>query len=545
MLRGRRERNRVERHQAHRRLVVRILQMMEEFRQGPANFIVLTAGTINFVRAVFHALVARYLVGYNEAMWIIIEALEDGGVVFGTAYNAVSWVNRYIANSAFGDQQIEDQAAAIYREIGPVYRRARIHEDAEEEEKFDEGGILTGDQIAVFDYVGNILPGGVLNDAPMVDTSRALVVWSKPPIKTEMFAWGQPIVKYKDIDLTFAAKGGKNGDKVDLDSIVYTKHYVSNFSARFTSPINKKSFRQLDGYKVNTPTADAAGSLSVIALTARAMAHLNSVSQLVVAANDMATATQFGWTDGTNNIRKQFAYPRYNATTFQVDDANDGNVKCCLSKQSINLRMKNVSQKVAGTSPIVGYIHVFQVKQDVHQNVSLTGDLVVEQFVSNGFKQEFDSSTASSTIPSSVDQDLHINLEENVFVGDYLKRLSCRKFGLIAGQELMINVKMPQQQILSYQFLLRNTVADIGTPNTFAPVVMKKGEIFLMIEFFGGLGATSDNSGVAVEDTDLAVWVTNQYDFSLLSMDADKRKYNFAQTIPGGTINNDVDYDLS
>lgn len=374
----------------------------------------------------------------------------------------------------------------------------------------------------------------------------------------EMFAVEQPIVKSKPIVLDHCSKGGRRGDSWKEEHVQYTKHMVYQGARTVGTQANKKRFATLGNYSVSTPLSDGVTN-SILNIQNYPEDRMNSVAQLHVAALDMVTASQDDkWTDGTNNIRRTFQDPTYAAVApFGCNAVNDANLICGLSKQHLNIRIKNITRNatpgptvVYSTAPVMAKLYVFQMKKDYHltyrSNLGTVYESPISHAIQNGFKKHYDVNTGSSELPEDYNQDPHVSIRENEWLEEYCTMKHAKSIALVAGQEIMLNYSLPQKQILSYKYKANSILADISGTYTYAPVVAKKGELFWYLEFIGGMnsGWLADESvRPMLEPVQLAIMTTQQFDFTLLNFSGGHKKFLFGtETLPTVVVE-EVDLD--
>ncbi len=77
------------------------------------------------------------------------------------------------------------------------------------------------------------------------------------------------------------------------------------------------------------------------------------------------------------------------------------------------------------------------------------------------------------------------------------------------------------------------------------PVIGKKGECFWYLEYIGGLNSNaSTEQKPAIEQAQLAIYTTLQWDATLMSWSGGKQKLDFKTETLGTTLVEEIDHDL-
>lgn len=362
-----------------------------------------------------------------------------------------------------------------------------------------------------------------------------------------------PVIRLPDVNLN---PFGKKGDYWRDDTVVLSKRYEFQGMGTLGSAINKKRFHTLGVYSRNENLSPAAGEpKSVLSINNFPETHFNSVPQLSVFAVDRLSASKGQWeTDDVTpkDVVNFHTNPAYSSTVpFHCTDPQNGNDVVGIDNQSVYIRLKNVTLNdtdVAGIksfSPVLMMIYVMQTKKDIYgtepsNTVGLPKNLM-STLISNGFKRNFDT-RGGSQLDQSEDQNTSVTIRDNVFLSQDCKIIASRKCTLIPGQEAHLHVYLSKKQILSYKYQTRAVIADITAPNVYSPVILKKGEMFIVVEQQGTLASGINNAGVLIEPTQLLYWLNSKYTMSLLQYNNNNQAYGFLTEVAAtGVDDKDID----
>lgn len=358
-----------------------------------------------------------------------------------------------------------------------------------------------------------------------------------------------PVVRIPDVNLY---KFCKKGDRWNEQYVSYTKKYNRQGGGVLSSSQNLKSYNCLSTYEVDLPNVDPNSQRSVINITTFPESHFNSVEMLEICKADMATATDTRWqVTGVGGVVRNFQEPSYsNSVPYQTTFVNDGNLNCGLNNQIMHIRFKNVTRIVSDvatievTNPVTAKVYFVQIMKDLYQQRYVAHN-PIQDLINAGFTKYY-TDDGGTILSNSNQQPLHIGIHENSFIKDDCRIIGCRKLIIAPGQEVNMVVKVPQRQILSYKYKNRATIATVATPsaNTYNPVVCKKGEIFLLVEQYGGLSLASNNNTAVVTGSTLVYFVNKQWDFTLIQKDGQKKTQQFVSESMG-TVVDDKDVDMN
>lgn len=351
------------------------------------------------------------------------------------------------------------------------------------------------------------------------------------------------LYRLPDVNLN---KYGRKGNRWSDKSVWFSKTYFNQGGGIYESVINSKRIQSLSEYRTSTPTADSGGALSVLNIVSYNECTFNSINQLEQALIDIPTASTDRWeVVGVGNVVRTVRQPVYFNSTggpFTCQDGNDGTVIVGLSNQQLFIRLKNEALNVTGTpgdyltTPVFGTIYVMQCKKDMYStrlvnNVSAQHDIINEK-LKEGFALMYQKQ-GGDQLAFGLDQPVHINaIRDNNFLKEECKVVAARKFLLSPGQECHLLVKLPNKQILSYGYKENGVVASVApTPIIYNPVVMKKGEFFIVFEQQGGL-ALGDlelgaKNGALIQKSKLVMTYNQQYTYHWIVRDGTKKKQKF------------------
>ena len=108
---------------------------------------------------------------------------------------------------------------------------------------------------------------------------------------------------------------------------------------------------------------------------------------------------------------------------------------------------------------------------------------------------------------------------------------------LSGGQEMMFNIRLPKKQRLSFRYKSKAQIFDASAATkVYSPVAHKKGEIFVMLEFQGGLARATAGTQVMLESCQLAVYVTRKFTASILGFSSNQTMYDHDAINTLGTV---------
>lgn len=365
---------------------------------------------------------------------------------------------------------------------------------------------VSGGQLAISDRAYNSSTNAPIasTEAPIASTEAPMSQVASNPYKYMYGKTPHSVSHSTDINIYLDkyGKGGKRGDRYHHLEVIKDVFRREEWHSTHSHGINGvKRFAHIPSERaVVTGSLDEQISWEVA--TNRPFTHFNSVYQLFVLRNLVH--------DGT------FTYPSYEtdidkAIREPLQNPGDMEALVCLKNQRLHMTVKNVSANPTVTSvsetPIDLVVYVVQTTKDIVLRYN-DQQTVQDQFnmdLQEAFHNVFDFETTPVTnaqLLYDLEQPCWVTYKQidNIMREKGYKVLESHRRYLLPGQELNINATLRKPQVLSYQFTGHSQYQgrqETGTPgvyrNDYAPIVYKKGEMFLFFCTKGSIAEFADN----------------------------------------------------
>lgn len=319
---------------------------------------------------------------------------------------------------------------------------------------------------------------------------------------------------------------GRRAWKGDNKLLENPNHYVEYKSGIPTSDVDKKTMRSCFSESVGLKKDPGAVIDSVISYG--------------------AAGVDFGEFNSVNQIHRYFEErallePTY-ASTSGINNPGSANTTVILDNQLLKLVFKNNTANPFGVEGKVSYtpiylsVYVVQYKKDCHMQLpTVAANDHVAAYLAAGFRARYET---DERLAKSGSQDLLASFKENVWCQEYLKVCAVRRVCLSPGQEAHLDIFLNVKQCLSSKFKLNASAID-GT--RYNPVIKKKGQIGVFIEFHGGFEQHGGTTGFTAESTKLGIHGSRQWDAYQLAQDSNEWERNNDYNISVGSLVGGVD----
>lgn len=190
-----------------------------------------------------------------------------------------------------------------------------------------------------------------------------------------------------------------------------------------------------------------------------------------------------------------------------VNSPGDAFTKVVLWDQFVEIHMKNETITGGNETPLYVTCYVVQAKENIYQTASGTQAEILKEQIAGGFRQTYQTNALSD----NSQQPLYTALSDNHYLMEKWKIVDKKEFCLAPGQIGRLSAFAPKPQILSYQYTLATQWEATGSPATYRPVIVKKGEQKLLFCIHGGIGAMDAQTNVGVEPCQLIMYATCRY----------------------------------